>query len=210
MDHATSVRALADVDRDHASFDRTSGCLQLLPLTNERARGNRFERPHPTKDRERVRSDDPVWVVPDVPLEESERGIGPRTVQSVLLPAVEAESIQHPLELPDIVSSEHRGPVIQGAIAELPSGLDELFPRVGPDEAVDLEMSVPLEPSDGCLRRGAERTVTLGVVDDGSERRQPRLDIRDLRTSVAQTIDAHRSESAWARGATATAVVAAP
>ena len=153
--------------------------------------------------------DDPIWFVADVSLEEPERGVGPRPVQPVLLPAVEAEGVQHPLELANVVASEHGGAVIQGAIAELPPGLDELFPRVGTDEPVDLEVSVPLEPSDGGLRRRAERSVALSVVHGGPERRQPRLDVRDLRTSVAHTVDAHRSESAGARDATATAASAA-
>ena len=149
--------------------------------------------------------DDPVRFVADVPLEEPERGVGPWTVESVLLPAVEAEGVQHPLELAHVVASEHGSAVIQRAIAELPSGLDELLPRVGSDEPVDPKVTLPLEPSDGRLRRRAERPVALRVVDGGAERPQPRLDVRDLRTSVARTIDAHRSESAGTRDATATA-----
>src|SRR6185503_15505090 len=84
----------------------------------------------------------------------------------------------------------------------------QLFPRVGADEAVDLEVTLPLEPADRGLRRGAERAVALRVRHDGTERRQPRLDVRDLRTSITHAIDVHRSESAWARSATATAAAA--
>ena len=54
-----------------------------------------------------MRSHDPIWFVADVPLEEPQRGVGPRPVQSVLLPAVEPEGVQHPLELANVVPSEH-------------------------------------------------------------------------------------------------------
>ncbi len=157
MHVAASVRALADIDRDHAPLDRPSRRFQLLSLANQRTRRNRFERAHPSEDRQRVRAHDPVRFVADVALEQPERGVGPRTVEAVLLPAVEAEGVQHPLELAHVVTSEHRGAVIQGAIAELPAGLDELLPRVGTDEAVDLQVPLPLEPSDGGLRRRSER-----------------------------------------------------
>ena len=177
---SVSSGLFTDVDRDDATFDRSSRSLELLPLTDQRTRGNCFERAHPAKDAERVWSDDPVRFVADVPLEQPKRAVGPRTVEPVLLAAVEAEGVQHPLELSHVVASEHGSAVIQRAIAELPPCLDELFPGVGSDEPVDPKVTLPLEPADGRLRRGAERPIAFGVVDDGAERLQPRLDVRDL------------------------------
>ena len=155
---------------------------------------------------ERVWPDDAVRLVADVPLEEPKRGVRPRAVESVLLAAVETEGVQHPLELANVVASEHGCAVIQRAIAELPSSLDELLPGVGSDEPVDPKVTLPLEPRDGRLRsRG--RTSRRA-------RRRPRRRRATaastwmsviFRTSIARTIDAHRSESAVTRDATATA-----
>ena len=103
----------------------------------------------------------PSGSSPDVPLEHAEGAVRPWTVEAVLLPAVEAERVQHPLDLAHVVSPEHRRAVIQRAIAELPAGLDELFPRVRADEAVHLQMSLVLEPPNGGLGRGSEHPDEL-------------------------------------------------
>ena len=149
--------------------------------------------------------DDAVRFVADVPLEEPERGVRPGAVESVFLAAVETEGVQHPLELANVVASEHGGAVIQRAIAELPSGLDELLPGVGSDEAVDPKVTLPLEPRTAASVEGPNVPSRSASSTTAPSDSQPRLDVRDLRTSIAHAIDAHRSESALIRDAAATA-----
>ena len=152
-------------------------------------------------------ADDPVRLVPDVALEHAEGAVGPRAEEAVFLPAVEPERIQHPLEFAYVVSSEHRGSVVQGPVAEPPASLHELLPGIGTDEAVHLQMPFLLEPADRGLGARSEGPDELRAFDVGAERRQPRLDVGDLRTAVARVKDAHRIESAWAHDTTATGTV---
>ena len=94
---------------------------------------------------DRVEPDDPVDRGRDVALELAEAAIGPRPEDPVLLARVEPEGVQHPLELADVVTAERRRAQVQGAVAEPVAGLDELPPRVGPQDPVRWEPAGALE-----------------------------------------------------------------
>jgi hypothetical protein len=203
---AALFRSLADVHHDHPTHDRTSRRGQFLALADHRTRGARLRRPHASQDRKRMGTDDPVGLIAHVSLELPEGGVGLRTVQAVLLARVEAERVQLALEFPHVVAAEQRGPVVQGAVAQAPSGLDELFPRVGADQPVDAQVPFALEPAHRALGGAAERAAALGGLDRGAERHQALLDVGDLVPAVTLAVDAHRAtESAVPLDPTATA-----
>ena len=85
--------------------------------------------------------------------------VGVRTEEAVLLAGVEAKRVQLALQRADVVAAEHRGVQVERAVAQPLAGLDELAPRVGPDEPVDPEVRRPgrRAPRGRWTRRSARR-----------------------------------------------------
>ena len=138
-----------------------------------------------------VEPDDPVDLGRDVALELADAAIGPRPEDPVLLARVEPEGVQHPLEFADVVPAERRRAQVQGSVAEPVARLDELPPRVGPQDAVRREAAGALELAQRRLRRGAERSIELAGFDAHPRTEQPMLHVADVLAPRAGSDEVH-------------------
>ena len=72
-----------------------------------------------------------------VPLELAQRGLGLGAEDAVLAARVEAEPVQAPLELGDVVAAQHGPAQVEQPVAEAVRALDERAPGLGSADAVD-------------------------------------------------------------------------
>ena len=82
---------------------------------------------------------------------------------------------------------------VQGPVAEGQAGLDQLRPRLRPDDAVDDEPAALLEGADRSFCRRAEPPSQLGDVDMLPDAGQPPLDVADVLAEVPVPDGSHLS-----------------
>ena len=107
------------------------------------------------------------------------------------LPASNPQGVELALEGSNVVTTEVGRVEVQGAIAEPIARLDELPPRVGPDEPVLAQAPAGLEGPHGALGRRSVPSTELRLVDREIEPGQTLLDVADLGPLVSQVVDAH-------------------
>jgi hypothetical protein len=98
------------------------------------------------------------------------------------------------LQRSNVVSSVEWRTEIEGAIAQVVTGLYELAPAVGTDPAVDAQAASLLERAHGVSSRGSERSVELARIDVSTERDQTLLDVMDLGAAIAEAEDTHATQ----------------
>ena len=108
-----------------------------------------------------------------------------------MLPGVEPERVEPALQRPHVVAAQQRPVHEEGPVAEPETGFDELSPRVGTDEAVDMQVAFRLERPDGGVGAGAESAAELLGGQFVPEVGQPLLDVDDLGAVVAPAKDPH-------------------
>jgi hypothetical protein len=154
---------------------------ELFAFANLRSAGAVFEWAHVFEGVHRMGADDPIRLMPDVPLELAHGDSGSITEETVLFARVEAERVQLALELSDIVSSELGRSQVEGPIAEAVPRFDELPPGIGPDHSVDAEAPQLLESADSGLGGRTEPSgAPLSVVDRTHHRAEALMDVVDL------------------------------
>src|SRR5581483_11455031 len=127
---------------------RALEAAHVLGLANDRAARPGHRGAQALERGQRSRADDSVGRLAHVELELGDRVGGPGAEDAVLLADLEAERVEAPLELADVVAPERGGTQVQDAVPQTVAGLDELAPGLAPDHAVRREPSLLLERSD--------------------------------------------------------------
>src|SRR5581483_3850642 len=176
----------------------------VLGLANDRAARPGHRGAQALERGQRSRADDSVGRLAHVELELGDRVGGPGAEDAVLLADLEAERVEAPLELADVVAPERGGTQVQDAVPQTVAGLDELAPGLAPDHAVRREPSLLLERSDGGLGRRPEPAVELVGVDPVSELEKTMLDVANGIAGVGAADDPHAAPVFGALGRAAT------
>ena len=167
---------MSRVDGDPSAFHRRGEAADGLTLPYRgptRTGADRAETPEGLDARG---PDDAVDRQSDVLLEVANGAVGARSEDPVLAPRVEPQEPQHGLECPDVVAPVVGEAQVEDPMAQLEAGLDELFPRLLPDHAVDQQVPALLELTNGPFGGGPELRVLVGI-DGESQCDQSRLDV---------------------------------
>ena len=140
---------------------------------------------------QRAFADDAVERQAGVALEIDDRALDLGVVHAALGAGVEAQQVELDLQGEDVVAAERRFAQVQEPVAELVSGLDQLSPRVGADDAVDDQAALLLERAHGELGAGPEEAVHALAAQLEAAPSQACLDVEDFFSAVAAGQVAH-------------------
>jgi hypothetical protein len=181
---------VARIDGDPSSVERRGEPKERLALADLGAPGALALWAKALQRLDRGRAGDAVGRKADVPLELAERAIGTAPQDAVLLPRVEPEEVQLGLERADVIATKRRVPEIDDAIGEVVPGLDQLVPRVLPDEPIHDQPAPLLKFAHGFLRARSEESVLVGI-DPVAKGPQARLQVEDRAAAGTAVEDGH-------------------